>query len=64
VGTNCGICIRVCPFNHGKGFHHTIAKWLITLRWKWVNRLLVRMHGWLGYGEQKDPAFFWNGSGG
>ncbi len=64
VGTNCGICIRVCPFNHGKGFHHDIAKWMIRLRWKWVNRLLVKMHGWFGYGEQKDPAFFWNGSGG
>ncbi|MBI3128651.1 MAG: reductive dehalogenase [Candidatus Tectomicrobia bacterium] len=63
LGTNCGICIRVCPFNHGKGFHHAIAKRLIRLKWRWVNRLLVRLHGWLGYGRQKDPRRFWNGAG-
>jgi len=63
LGTNCGICIRVCPFNHGKGFHHAIAKRLIRLKWRWVNHLLVRLHGWLGYGRQKDPRRFWNGAG-
>lgn len=61
IGTNCGICLRVCPFNHGPGFHHTVAKWLVRLKWRWVNRLLVKLHSWLGYGKQKDPAFFWNG---
>ncbi len=63
IGTNCGICLRVCPFNHGKGFHHSIAKWIIRRKWRWANRFLVRLHDWLGYGEQKDPAFFWNGRG-
>jgi reductive dehalogenase len=62
VGTNCGICLRVCPFNHGKGFHHAIAQRLVRLKWRWVNRLLVKLHDWLGYGKQKDPHFFWNGA--
>ena len=63
VATNCGICLRSCPFNHGKGFHHRIAKRLVRLKWRWVNRLLVKLHVWLRYGEQKDPGFFWNGAG-
>ena len=63
VGTNCGICLRVCPFNHGRGFHHSIAKRLVRLKWRWVNRFLVKLHGWLGYGKQRDPRFFWNGAG-
>jgi reductive dehalogenase len=64
VATNCGICLRMCPFNHGRGPHHALAKRLVRLKWRWVNRLLVKLHGWLGYGKQKDPRFFWNGAGG
>ncbi len=63
VATNCGICLRVCPFNKGKGIHHTIVKWLVKQRIRWVNRLLVRLDDWLGYGEQKDPTFFWSEKG-
>ncbi|MBI3024297.1 MAG: reductive dehalogenase [Candidatus Tectomicrobia bacterium] len=64
VATNCGICLRVCPFNHGGGPHHWLAKRLVRLKSRSLNRLLVKLHGWLGYGEQKDPRFFWNGAGG
>ncbi|MFC1491290.1 reductive dehalogenase [Nitrospinota bacterium] len=63
VGTNCGICLRVCPFNKGKGIHHSIAKWMVKLRLPFLNRLLVRLDDWLGYGKQKDPRFFWNERG-
>lgn len=62
LGTNCGICLRVCPFNHGRGPHHWLAERLVRLKWRWVNRLLVKLHDWLGYGRQKDPRFFWDGT--
>ncbi|MEK6710283.1 MAG: reductive dehalogenase, partial [Nitrospinota bacterium] len=53
VATNCGICLRSCPFNHGRGPHHWLAERLVRLKSRAVNRLLVRLHGWLGYGRQK-----------
>ncbi|MDP6100966.1 MAG: hypothetical protein QGH66_06085 [Dehalococcoidia bacterium] len=29
VGTNCGICIRVCLFNKPRHWSHDVARWVI-----------------------------------
>jgi reductive dehalogenase len=63
VATNCGICFRSCPFNKGRGIHHTIAKRLVKWRLRFLNRFLVWLDDRLGYGEQKDPALFWSEKG-
>ncbi len=59
LGTNCGICIRACPFNKGHGFHHEIVRWFIR-SFPFLDSTIVRFDDWLGYGKQKDPRFFWD----
>jgi Pyruvate/2-oxoacid:ferredoxin oxidoreductase delta subunit len=27
VGTDCGICMRVCPYAHGSSWHHQLIRW-------------------------------------
>jgi len=58
VGTSCGICIRVCPFNKRKGPIHDMSRWLIK-HILWVDYLLVRLDDLLGYGRHLDPELFW-----
>jgi reductive dehalogenase len=64
LGTNCGICLRVCPFNQKRGIHHTIVRRLVRLKLRWLNRVFVWLHGVLGYGRRRDPAQFWDGGSG
>jgi len=60
IGTNCGICMRVCPFNEGRGFHHDVVRWLVRRKNKPLDRLFVRVHDWLGTGNERNPErTFW-----
>ncbi len=59
VGTNCGICMRTCPFNKGSGSQHDIVRWFIK-RFPSLDSTIVRFDDWLGYGKGKDPYFFWD----
>lgn len=61
VGTDCGICIRVCPFNKRKGLIHDNVRWLVK-RAPWVDPLTIRMDDLLGYGKYLSPDFFWDKS--
>jgi len=58
IGTSCGVCIRVCPFNKRKGSIHDMSRWLIK-HIPWVDYPLVRIDDFLGYGRYLDPALFW-----
>jgi reductive dehalogenase len=58
TGTNCSICMRICPFNKGKGFHHSIARWMVK-NLPVFNRFLIHLDEWLNYGKRKDSGFFW-----
>ncbi|MFH1169701.1 MAG: reductive dehalogenase [Chloroflexota bacterium] len=58
VGTNCGICIRTCPFNKGAGKWHNLTRWLVKHA-PAVDRLLVRLDDLAGYGKYHDPERFW-----
>ena len=58
AGTNCGICLRVCPFNKGDGKLHDIARFFIRNA-PWMNRFLIGLDDAMGYGRFKKPEGFW-----
>ncbi|MFH1650561.1 MAG: reductive dehalogenase [Chloroflexota bacterium] len=59
VGTNCGICIRVCPFNKSHHPAHGLVRGIIRMRQRPLDRLLARADDWFGYGKFRDPETFW-----
>jgi reductive dehalogenase len=59
IGTDCSICIRVCPFNKDKGWLHDTARWLIEYA-PWVDRTMVWLDDRMGYGKYSSPNVFWN----
>lgn len=60
LGTDCGICIRVCPWNKPPGFMHAIGKWLAVNGGSSARRMLVALDRLLGYGNQMNPSEWWN----
>lgn len=58
VGTNCGICIRVCPFNKSRHWLHDATRWLIKHA-PWVDRTVAWLDDRLGYGKYSGPGIFW-----
>lgn len=60
VGTNCGVCIRVCPFNKPRGRVHGLARRLVGRRNHRVDSLLSQLDDLLGYGKFRDPDTFWD----
>lgn len=60
VGTNCGICIRTCPFNKPKHWVHDISRFVIKRRIGRLDAFLVWLDDILGYGKFKSPDHFWS----
>ena len=58
IGTNCGICIRVCPFNKAPGGIHNVVRWLVKNA-SWSDSLMIQMDDLAGYGKYLDPELFW-----
>ncbi|MFC2002254.1 reductive dehalogenase [Chloroflexota bacterium] len=58
-GTNCGICIRVCPFNKDRGRFHDMARWLVKHA-PWLDPLMLYLDDHLRYGKYSSPEAFWN----
>ena len=56
--SECGNCIRVCPFNKPDGVLHDITRWFVE-RFPLINPLLLKAEGIFGYGVQEDYANFW-----
>jgi reductive dehalogenase len=40
VGTDCGVCMAVCPFSHQASAFHNLVRWLVRTL-PWAHRLLV-----------------------
>lgn len=57
-GTNCGICLAVCPFTKPQGWLHTAVKATISAT-PTFNRFFITMDDVLGYGKLKDPEKWW-----
>ena len=58
VGTNCGICLRVCPFSKGSGKVHDIVRWFIK-NLKIVDPFFTKVDDALGYGKYRSPDNLW-----
>ena len=56
--SECGNCIRVCPFNKPGGLLHDLTRWFVE-RFPRINPLLVKAEGIFGYGIQEDYSNFW-----
>ena len=56
-GTDCSICIRVCPYNkdYSKRFNR-LLRWMLSNRWR---RLALRLDAQLKYGERKTAGWWW-----
>ncbi len=53
AGTDCNICMRVCPWNHPRTFPHRVVISLVV-RNKWARRLFFLMDD-LFYGKKPKP---------
>jgi reductive dehalogenase len=58
-GTNCGVCLRVCPWNKPRGAFYSFAKWLAINGGSLSRRMLIRLDDVLGYGKQMSPSEWW-----
>ncbi len=56
-GTDCSICIRVCPYNkdYSKRFNR-LLRWMLSNRWR---RLALWLDAKLKYGERKTAGWWW-----
>ncbi len=59
VGTQCGICIRACPFNKPNQGIHRLARWAIN-NTPWVDPALVWLDNAMNYGSFLKPSEFWD----
>jgi epoxyqueuosine reductase len=58
-GTNCGVCIRVCPWNKPSGALYSLAKWFAINGGSGTKRMLVRLDDLFGYGRQMSSNEWW-----
>ena len=58
-GSDCGNCIRVCPFNKPPGLLHDTTRWLIE-NLPMFNFVYLKGDDLFGYGKRKKPADFWD----
>lgn len=40
VGTDCGVCMAVCPFSHADNAFHNVVRWFVR-RLPWAHRALL-----------------------
>ena len=57
--TDCANCIRVCAFNKPLGVLHDLVRWQIK-NISWMNKLIVKMDDFLGYGKPLSVGKFWS----
>ncbi len=65
-GTECGICIRVCPYNKPSStwyerLYYKLWRWLAGTR---LRRIALWLDIRLGFGNAKSSAWWWNESKG
>jgi len=59
-GSDCGTCIRSCPFNKPDGWLHDATRALIGAESGTLDRVLLSLDDTSGYGgEVDDPERFW-----
>ena len=58
-GSDCGVCVRVCPFNKPPAMLHEWVRWGVK-NTRWLDSLFIKMDDWLGYGERGKVSDFWS----
>jgi reductive dehalogenase len=58
-GTDCGVCLRVCPFNKRPSAIHRAVSWGVD-RLRWLDPLFARADDALGYGRPRRAGDFWS----
>ncbi|MGQ9543103.1 MAG: reductive dehalogenase [Candidatus Bathyarchaeia archaeon] len=58
-GTNCGVCIRVCPWNRPNTKPHIIWKYLAVKGGTHIRNVMLWTDEVLGGGEQLSPERWW-----
>ena len=53
IGTDCCVCMRVCPWSHARTFPHRLIVWLIA-RNKHARRIFEKMDD-IFYGRKPRP---------
>jgi hypothetical protein len=53
-GTDCNVCMRVCPWSHRRTWPHRVVIW-VSVRNRWARRLFSVMDD-LFYGRIPRPA--------
>ncbi len=56
---DCGICLRVCPFNKPRGRLHDAARWVID-RFPKLNKLMLTADNVCGYDKKKSSRNYWD----
>ena len=60
LGTGCGVCLTVCPYNKLDSWHHDLAEMIVSVP---VGRDVARvMDDMFGYGKMtpENNEYFWN----
>ena len=60
TGTNCTICMRVCPFNKEGPWVYNLSRRVVK-RLPSLARGVVWLDHFLGYGKRLKPELFWEG---
>jgi reductive dehalogenase len=53
VGTDCGVCMRVCPWSHARSFPHRMIVWMVA-RNRTARRLFLVLDD-IFYGNRPKP---------
>jgi len=56
---DCGICIRVCPFNKTRGLLHDTVRWTVD-NVPQLNKLMLKADKLCGYAKQKEYTDYWD----
>jgi reductive dehalogenase len=57
-GSDCSICIRVCPYNKDfSRWYNRLGRRLAGTR---LRRLMLKLDGWLRFGQRHEPRWWWS----
>ncbi|MBC8281744.1 MAG: hypothetical protein H8E48_13245, partial [Chloroflexi bacterium] len=58
VGTNCGMCLRTCPYNKGSHWIHDITRFFIR-NFRWMDPLIAKGDDLFRFGRYKPSTEYW-----
>ena len=60
-GTDCSICIRVCPYNKDYSkWYYRVGRWLAGTR---LRRLMFKLDVQMNFGQRRVAKWWWSWAG-